>query len=92
MSKHKFELGNRIKDLVSGVEGITTGRIEYLNGCVQYNIIPAVDKDGKAVESYYHDQNQLVLIGEGITKQIKTGNPAGSKNTGAAPSQPKVRP
>lgn len=89
MSKHKFELGNKIKDLVSGVEGITTGRIEYLNGCVQYNITPPADKDGKAINSFYYDQNQLELVSVGIAKKVVTANPAGDPNTGAAPSQPK---
>ena len=88
---HKFKLGNKIKDLVSGVEGITTGRIEYLNGCVQYNITPPADKDGKQAESFYYDQNQLVIVDDGISTKITTGNPAGNKNTGAAPTKPRSR-
>lgn len=90
MSKHKFVLGNRIKDLVSGVEGITTSRIEYINGCVQYSISPAADKDGKQPESFHYDQNQLEFVDDGIAAKVKA-NVAGEPDTGAAPSRPRVR-
>jgi hypothetical protein len=87
---HKFQLGNKIKDLVSGAVGITTGRIQYINGCVQYNIQQPVDKDGKQPDSFYYDQNQLEFVDEGIADKVKS-NVAGSPDTGAANSQPRAR-
>jgi hypothetical protein len=50
----RFELGVKLRDKVSEVEGICIGcigRIEYLNGCVQYAIKPKVTKDGKSHEA-----------------------------------------
>lgn len=68
--QHKFQLGQRIKDLVSGITGITTSRIEYLNGCWQYSIrLPYKDGDSKLAESYWFDQDQLVLIDNGILEE-----------------------
>lgn len=68
---HKFKLGNKIRDLVSGLEGITTGRIEYLNGCVQYNIHPeAKDGDSKNEKVYYYDEQQCELVDAGIADKV----------------------
>ncbi len=66
--KHKFRLGQRLRDTVTGLEGIATARLEYLNGCMQYCISPSVDKDGKRVEGWYVDDQQLICVGDGIAK------------------------
>lgn len=71
---NQFELGVKLRDKVSEVEGICIGRIEYLNGCVQYAIKPKVTKDGKSHEAEWIDSQQLEQTGDGITiKQRKTG-------------------
>lgn len=63
---NKFQLGDRVKDLVSGFEGICTGRLEYLNGCVQYQVTPKRDtKTGKMIDGYYIDDFQLKLVKAG---------------------------
>jgi hypothetical protein len=36
--KDKIKLGDRVRDKVSGYEGIAVARIEFLNGCTQYTI------------------------------------------------------
>jgi len=40
-----IRLGNKVRDKVSGIEGIVTGRCEYLNGCVQYCVTTKVAAD-----------------------------------------------
>lgn len=62
MTKDTFELGSQLEDKISGFKGIATARLEYLNGCVQYCLQPLVDKDGKAVEAEYFDQDQLIAV------------------------------
>jgi hypothetical protein len=62
----RIRLGQRIRDRVSGLTGIATARLEYLNGCTQYCISPPVDKDGKRVEGWYVDQQTLELVDNGI--------------------------
>lgn len=62
-----MKLGDKIKDLVTGLEGIATGRLEYLNGCVQWLIMPPLDKDGKYQDVQWIDQSQLKVIGDGIS-------------------------
>ncbi len=63
----EIELGQKIRDRVTGLKGIATGRCEYLNGCVQYHLKPALDKDGKMVDGDWIDVTQLEVVGRGIS-------------------------
>jgi hypothetical protein len=75
--EHKFQLGSRLKDKVSGMQGIAKSRVEYLNGCVQYGIQPPYNEgDKKMPDSYWVDQEQLEFIDEGVAVAKKpTGGP-----------------
>lgn len=57
-----IELGNRVRDRITGFTGIATARYEYLNGCIRWCIQPeGLDKDGKPVEDKVFDEPQLEL-------------------------------
>lgn len=65
----EIKLGQKVKDVVSGLEGIVTAKIEYLNGCIQFCVKPkASDKDTKFPEGDYIDVEQLKVIGKGLCK------------------------
>lgn len=66
-----IKLGCKVQDKVTGHIGIVTGRCEYLNGCIQYSVTGKMGKDGK-VPSPWIDENQLVVLGPGISVQKKT--------------------
>lgn len=55
-------LGKKVQDLVSGFIGIAATRIEYLNGCIQYCLVPEVKENGKYEEGIYFDANQLKVL------------------------------
>lgn len=57
-----FNLGDKVKDTISGLTGIATARLEYLNGCVQYGVSGKADKDGKIPDTMYIDHSQLTLV------------------------------
>jgi hypothetical protein len=85
----KFELGDRVKDRVSGFEGTVCTRSEHLNGCKQYGVNPPIDKNtGKMLEGYNIDGEQLELIDEGLNKK----DPIVKKQTGSNPTpiQPNI--
>lgn len=82
----KFELGDNVKDRVSGFGGIVCLRSEHLNGCKQYGIFPPTDKDGKMGDSVYIDGEQLELVDEGLNKK----EPVIKKQTGSNPT--KIKP
>lgn len=61
-----ISLGAAVRDVVSGFTGIATARVEYINGCIQYCVQPAMH-EGRYDEARYFDHQQLQVIGEGIT-------------------------
>lgn len=72
------KLGVQLRDIVTGFEGIATGRIEYLNGCIQFLVQPVgVTDKGERKEGVWIDHQQLEVIGAGIeVPQRVTGGPA----------------
>lgn len=79
-----IELGSKVRDIVTGMEGIAVSRKEDMNGCVQYVISGKADKEGKVTDSYYVDHAQLEVIDDGVRKTINKKD-TGSLST-VAPS------
>lgn len=66
-------LGQKVKDIVTGLEGIAVMRAEYLHGCARVGIQPPKDKEGKVPEWIDVDEPQIEVI---VKKQIlKTKKP-----------------
>jgi hypothetical protein len=55
-----IKLGTRVKDAITGFEGIATSRAEYLYGCVRVLVEPQILKDGKPVEALWLDELRFV--------------------------------
>lgn len=62
----RVPLGVKVRDVVSGSEGIVVARTEWLNGCVRVGFQPPNDKDGKPVEMVTVDEPQLEVIGPSV--------------------------
>lgn len=70
------DLGKKMRDKVTGYEGIAVAKIQYLNGCVQYCVKPTVSEDGKMPEGEYIDIHQLDIVDDGVNvKPSETGGP-----------------
>ena len=77
-----IKLGDKVKDIVTGYEGIATSRTEFLNGCIQFEVTAKVPK-GKVTspESLFGigiDAGQIKRIGPGLNAKT----PIKKKNTG----------
>lgn len=78
----KIELGDLVRDKVTGFEGIATSRTQFLNGCFQIGIMKRLKKGEKITEETFEgtaiDEQQLERIGNGINtpkkKVVKTNN------------------
>ncbi len=70
MAKVKFILGLMAQDTVTGFKGIIASRHEYLNGCVQYSL-EAKAKDGDKPSCFYVDEQQIEIVGKGITTKTE---------------------
>ena len=74
----QIKLGQKVKCMVTGFVGIATARCEYLNGCVQYCVIPRTNaKENKMPEGLYIDVGRLKVVGEGVKVQPSKEVPGG---------------
>ncbi|HAM56249.1 MAG TPA: hypothetical protein DCQ64_12950 [Candidatus Rokubacteria bacterium] len=68
---HMIQLGDRVRDNITGFEGVATGRTEYLYGCVRICIEPSALQEGKPIEAIWFDEQRLDKA-----SAAKTGGPA----------------
>lgn len=60
----KFELGQKVKDIVTDFTGVVVARTEYLNKCVRYGIQPTELKEGVPADWVYLDEGQLEAVAD----------------------------
>ena len=65
-----INLGDKVKDTISGFIGIAIAKHSYLYGCTRISVQPPV-KEGKLAESEAFDEPQLFIISKTV---IKEGN------------------
>jgi len=59
-----FELGDRVKDVISGFTGIINSRSQWLYNCNTYGVKSETLHEGKIVDPQYFDEPQLELVDE----------------------------
>lgn len=66
----KFTLGEKVRDRVTGMEGILDQVRLFINGCVQYSVqAPWNEKEQKMGENWWIDEAQLELVDRGLNKK-----------------------
>lgn len=55
-------LGFRVRDCVTGLEGVITSICFDLYGCIQAAVQPGLDKDGKPASGIWFDVNRLTAL------------------------------
>jgi len=80
--KPKFEIGDHLRDVISGYEGVVTAKTVWYNGCVRYRLEPDKlnPRTGELIESETFDEEQLEKIKK---KPVKTPE---NQSGGARPS------
>ena len=73
----KFELGDKLKDLVTDFEGQVIGRTNWLTGCNTYGLKSKFMKDGAPIDAVWGDEIKLVKIDEGIKIKKPKNDPGG---------------
>ena len=78
----KIKLGDKVKCKITGFIGIAVSKTEYLNGCIQYGVVPKVSKDCKYPEDIGIDEDSLEIIKQTRPKKRKkTTSPPGGAIT-----------
>lgn len=57
-----MEMGIKVRDKITGFEGVVSGRCQHLTGCDTYGVTPKVDKDGKVQDTHWFDQHRLEVV------------------------------
>lgn len=66
----KYEIGDVLKDKVTGFRGMVLGRTEYATGCKHYGLCPQkLTKEGKAPEWEWYDEMRLTKVGKNTWKK-----------------------
>ncbi len=85
-----INLGDKVKDSVTGFVGIVTARTEWLNGCIRLAVQGPL-KDGKVPDTEHFDETQLVLVKSKVVPSLvsRTGGPRpDEKRAFVEPSKP----
>lgn len=86
-------LGDLVKDRISGVKGIVVCKTYWLFGCVRITIQPQKLKDGFPVDSYCFDEAQADVVKEAVENgpgRFTSGvssSPAGGRDDSVATSR-----
>lgn len=62
----KIELGDKVKEVVTGFTGVVTGIASYLTGCDQACVTPRVKEDGSHVSGQWYDVTRLEVLKKGV--------------------------
>jgi hypothetical protein len=68
----RFDLGDKVKDRITGMTGIVISRSEHLFGCERYWVEPQELKDAKPVDGRWFDQDSLELVEADVIKRTRT--------------------
>jgi hypothetical protein len=61
----KFNLGDEVKDTLTGFKGTISYRVEHLTGCNGYGLQPPMDKKtGEVPDPKQFDENRLAPTGK----------------------------
>lgn len=63
MTTERIQLGDKVRDTMTGFEGIAVTIADYLNGCRRIAVQPTKLKDGKVPDDVYFDEQQLERLG-----------------------------
>jgi len=83
----KHELGSEVITKVSKLKGILVSRCECLYGCNRYTVQPPADKDGKLLDGWWVDEEDIIVTGKGVPKpEAQTNTRPGGPMTRASRS------
>jgi len=79
----EIELGDKVRCLHTGFEGTAVCKSEFINGCVQWSILPRLEKKSKTMkegimpEEVSVDSQSLVVVSKKVVNVEKkeTGGP-----------------
>jgi hypothetical protein len=89
----RVNLGDKVRDRISGVVGIVIARTEWLYGCVRCTVQPQEMKDGRAIDGTVVDEPQLEILQRSAIEDVpQWREPEAPKPRRATPAGPRPDP
>jgi hypothetical protein len=83
------QLGSKVKDRITGFEGIAIGRHVYLTGCNKITVQPqGLDDKGKRREAEWFDEQSLELVAAPVLGAFVDKPEGATAATGGPAEQP----
>ena len=60
--KQEIKLGDKVRCIHTGFTGIAVCKSEFINGCIQFNVLPKGDKNNKMPEDMGIDEQSLEVV------------------------------
>ncbi|KKL15074.1 hypothetical protein LCGC14_2509270 [marine sediment metagenome] len=76
----EYEMGETLRDIVTGFRGVVMARAEYQSGCIHYGLQPTkIGADGKLPDWEYLDSSRVERVEEELVgfKRTKKDPPSG---------------
>lgn len=81
-----IELGDKVKCIYTGFTGVAVAKTEFINGCVQYEVVPSISKGkNEFPESIGIDEQSLKVVSK------KKSPPKRSETGGRSRPAPRQR-
>jgi len=74
----KYDLGEEVKDKITGYRGVVTFRVEYLTGCRRYGVQSKKLREDKPQDAVPFDEDQLEPVKK--KKPLEVHRPGGPQN------------
>lgn len=58
----KFELGETVRDIITGFQGVITGHVDYITGCDQYILQPKAKDKKTTSDALWVDEDRLQKV------------------------------
>ncbi len=87
-----FNNGDKVRDTITGYEGIVRGRSDFLTGCKRYGVQSCQMKDNKPAEWEWFDESQLELLETAAVKLAVPAEPPKPRKEGGPAIHPSHNP
>ena len=89
MTMNRIDLGDKVKDTITGYTGIAVAKTDWLHGCTRITVKSQTLKDGAPIKSQTFDEPQLKLLKSKSVKRGRkdTGGPRPSPVTKSGPTR-----
>lgn len=84
-------VGQTVKDVITGYEGVVVSRHEYLHGCTRLTVQTREMKDGKPIDEEVFDEQRVQILDIPNVLDIapRTNAPGGDRPVPGRPAPPR---